>query len=136
MRAAQESALRDCIERQAVLDVVVRYASAVDARDWMLFRSCFCDELAIDFSSFRGAPVNGMPADAWVRGVRSGISGFDATQHLSSNHRVKISRERAHCSSAMRAQHSFEGHLGTLGGHYENDLRRTDGQCRIYAFRP
>jgi len=41
-----------------VADVLVRYATAVDTRDWNLFRTCFTDDCRIDYGevgSWRGA---------------------------------------------------------------------------------
>jgi 3-phenylpropionate/cinnamic acid dioxygenase small subunit len=44
--------------RNAVTDVLVRYASGIDSRDWNLLRSCFTDDCDADYGDighWRGA---------------------------------------------------------------------------------
>jgi 3-phenylpropionate/cinnamic acid dioxygenase small subunit len=44
--------------RQDVADVLVRYATGIDRRDWALFRSCFTDDCDADYGDigvWRGA---------------------------------------------------------------------------------
>lgn len=126
--------LADLFRRQAVSDVVIRYASGLDSRDWAAFASCFADPVTIDFSSFSRGPANVMTRDAWVKQVRGLIPGFVATQHLSTNHVVDLSGTRARAVSQMQATHYLPGHIGghdgdplvTLGGHYTNDLVETE----------
>ena len=42
-------------ERQAIVDVVVQYATGIDRRDWALYERCFTDPCEIDFSSWTRA---------------------------------------------------------------------------------
>jgi len=35
--------------RDAVADVLVRYATGIDSRDWALFRTCFTDDCDVDY---------------------------------------------------------------------------------------
>jgi len=123
--------LEELLDRQAIIDVVQRYASGVDSRDWALFRSCFCEEIEVDLSSWNGQPASRMRAEHWVAGVKAGLTGFDATQHISSNHGVTLDRHRAACTSYVRATHSLEGECCVLGGYYDNELVRTEDGWRI-----
>ncbi len=130
--------LSQLTERGQVSAVVHRYATGVDQRDWALFRSCFEDEITMDLSSWNGAPPATLAADAWVAGVRAGLSGFDATQHISANHVVVFSEPallRAQCTSYMQATHALDGARVTLGGYYETQLARRDGAWRIAESR-
>jgi SnoaL-like domain len=36
-------------DRQDIVDVLVRYATGIDSRDWALFRSCFTDDARFDY---------------------------------------------------------------------------------------
>ncbi len=95
-------------DRQAVVDVVVQYATGVDRRDWPLYGACFTDPCEIDFSSWTGRPGALVPRDEWVKRVRSTNGNFDATQHLSTNHVVTFATaEEATCISYVQAQHWF-----------------------------
>ena len=125
-------------------EVTFRYATGIDLRRWDLYRRCFTDECTYDFSSWSGTPATALAADLWVDNVRRLNGSFDATQHISANHQIVFDGDdRATCLSYMQAQHYFrpetmaEHGQGdavnwcTLGGHYTNELRRTDDGWRI-----
>jgi hypothetical protein len=135
-----EHALQRLVDRQAIVDVVVRYATGVDRRDWELYATCFTDPCEFDFSGWRGQPALTMSPQEWAAKVRATNGNFDTTQHLSTNHVVTFSSNGgATCVSAMHAQHWFSAErleaLGqsspsggprwcTLGGFYTNTLVR------------
>jgi hypothetical protein len=136
--------LQRLLDRQAIVDVVIAYATGIDRREWDLYRSCFTDPCEFDFSTWSGRPAASIPADTWVANVRAVNGSFDATQHISANHVVRFDADdRAECVSYMQAQHFFtpdtmaaEGRPGAtnwclLGGYYTNRLVRADGTWRI-----
>ncbi|MBW2231709.1 MAG: nuclear transport factor 2 family protein [Deltaproteobacteria bacterium] len=127
--------LDEWIERRAVRDTVLRYARGVDRRNWELFRSCFCDEVDIDLSSWNGQPASTLPADTWVQGVRAGLSGFDATQHMGANHLIERDGDRARCTSDVQASHALDGERCTLGGWYDMGLIRMADGWKIRSSR-
>jgi hypothetical protein len=123
-------------DRLAVSDTIIAYATGVDTRNWDLYASIFTDPVMIDFSSWSKRPAGPMAVDAWVAAVRSGLSGFDATQHLSSNHVITFpTAGTARCVSQMQARHVIDARCITLGGHYTNDLVRTDAGWKISTCR-
>jgi hypothetical protein len=128
-------ALEELVNWRAVCDLSLRYATGVDTRDWSLYRSCFTDLLRIDFSSFtnRPAPTEPITADDWVGMVRSTISGFETTQHLIANHAITFDGPDAgHYTAYLQAQHWMANDRWYLiGGWYENEVRRVDGEWRI-----
>ncbi len=140
-----EQALAELVDRQAVVDVVIRYATGVDRRDWVLYASCFTDPCEFDFSAWRGEPVIVATPTEWATKVRSTNGNFDTTQHLSTNHVVTFEdADAATCVSYMHAQHWFsvarltelgqpadEPRWCTLGGYYTNSLTRTAAGWRI-----
>lgn len=115
-------------DRAEVSDVLHRYATGLDRRDWALYRSIFTDEVDMDFSSI-GMPAGRVAADTWVERARVLFAGFDATQHLSANHVHDICGDEATCTSYMRAEHFVLNSEGenyyTMGGYYTNRLVRT-----------
>ena len=123
------------IDRAEISDVVLRYATAVDSRDWALYRSIFTEQLTVDFSSWSGDPEVTIPVGEWVELVSKTLSGFDATQHLSSNHVITVSDEAATCVSYMVARHYLlekgERLMHSIGGHYTNRLIRTEDGWKI-----
>ena len=117
--------------RMEVSRTLYGYAHGVDRRDWPAFRDCFCDEVEIDLSSYNGEPPVTMPLDDWVESVRSGLSGFDATQHISANHLIEIDGDRAHATSDFQASHMLDGERVVLAGWYDTQLKRERGRWRI-----
>ena len=90
-------------DRLAISDVIIRYATALDTRDWRLLRSILTDRVAIDYTSFDPDLDLEMDAAEWVHRVR-GLAGFDATQHLSTNHRHHIDGDTATCRELENAE--------------------------------
>ena len=127
----QAEEVQQLLDKQAISEVLYNYAAGCDGRDWTLFRTCFCDPVEIDLSTWNGNPPALLPVDGWVAGVRAGLSGFDATQHLSGNHRIEIDGDRAHATSNIQASHVLGGERVVLGGWYDTHLLREEGTWRI-----
>ena len=126
------------LDRAEISDVVHRYARAIDLLDWNLFRSCFTDRVDIDFTSMNSGSHEAIPVEAWMEQVNAGMSGFDATHHLSANHTHQIEGDRASCVSYLVAEHFIFEPDGsdrclTLGGYYTNQLTRTADGWKIFA---
>lgn len=122
------SATSDLIaDRLAISDVIISYATALDTRDWKLLRSILTERVGIDYTSFDPELELEMGADEWVHRVR-GLAGFDATQHLSTNHRHRIDGDTATCISYMHAghflKHEGQDHACFLYGYYTSQLVR------------
>jgi len=131
--------LQALLDRAAISDTVIRYATGIDMRDWAAYRSCFTDEVDIDFTSWMGGAPIRMAADDWVAMVRESLSGFAATQHISSNHVITLDGDEATCVSYVQAQHYLPNDQGDngfmLGGYYTNRLVRSPDGWRIRACR-
>jgi 3-phenylpropionate/cinnamic acid dioxygenase small subunit len=52
--------------RQDVAEVLVRYATSIDRRDWVLFRTCFTDDCEADYGGI-GMWHNADEMTAWMR---------------------------------------------------------------------
>jgi SnoaL-like domain len=123
-----EAAVRVLIDRAAISDVVNAYASAVDSRDWALFGSLFTDPVFLDFREFHPSLYKQVTREELV-GITRGIAAFDATQHISANHRHTIEGDRATCTSYMHAGHFLKrdgvDHACFLYGWYTYELLRS-----------
>jgi ketosteroid isomerase-like protein len=113
-------------DRLDVLDAVLRFAAAIDSRDWAAYRAAFTDDITIDYSSYRPGSIGPMPADDWVDRATQLFPGLDATQHTITNARVTIDGDRATCESYVRAAHALDGAVYTIAGHYTHGLTRPD----------
>jgi hypothetical protein len=125
----QAEQLQTLLDRAAISDIVIQYATAVDARDWPLYAACFTPTLYRDFSDFAPGVVGSINHLDWAAEVSQTLPGFDATQHSSTNHRHDVRGDEATCISNMTAEHIYiEGGKSdsvTLGGAYTNTLLRT-----------
>ena len=115
-------------DKISVAETVYRYAYGIDTRDFVLYRSIFADEVAIDFSSYSGQPASTMSADAWVARLQPLFRGLDATQHTMSNPLVDINNDHARCRMYMQAIHILDPSDSeawfTIGGYYDDTLVR------------
>ena len=125
-----EERIRQLEDRQAIVEVAVRYCVAVDRKDWVMFASCFAPSLVMDFGN--------VSRDEFVAIVEGALPAFRWTQHLSANHIVafdKTNPDRATCGSDMFAQHYLEGSAGgayyLLRARYEEQMIRTASGWKI-----
>jgi hypothetical protein len=137
--AMDDSRLHRLLDRQDVIDSILRYASGIDMRNWALYRECFTDELEVDFTSWGGGTPLTVSADQWVANVRSTLSGFEGTQHTLTNFVVDVDGDNAHAVVYMSAQHFLPNDKGDstllIGGYYTHDLVRTPTDWKIRKAR-
>jgi 3-phenylpropionate/cinnamic acid dioxygenase small subunit len=119
------------IDRLAVADVLIRYATAMDGRDWELLASCFTDDARLDYDT---SGVYGR-AD-FVAHCQAGLGRMKATQHCVTNQVISLDGDHAHATSYVIAQHVRENDITfTLGGTYHDDLVRVGAEWRIASRR-
>ena len=118
-------------DRNAIIDVVVKYATSIDAADWAGFASLFTDPVHIDFSE-AGMPRADFPLDQFIGFAKQGLEPWDARQHISPNHVVEFDEAEAGgavCRSYMYAQHYKKGAPGgeiyLMRGSYDYYMVRT-----------
>lgn len=125
-------------DRAALSDVLHNYAAGVDMRDWVLFRSCFTEDLEADFTGvLPGNVCRG--ADKWVVAAQRLIAPLTATQHIISNHVHAIDGDTARSRSYLQAQHMLLEADGSerhylLGGYYQYDMVRTSEGWKIKKY--
>jgi len=115
--------------RQAVADVMVRYATGIDRRDWALFRTCFTDDCDVDYGDighWHGAEA----VTAWMDEVHAQCG---PTLHRITNQAVVAKGDgvaaRAYVDAVVMGADGLTGVRAT--GHYDDELVRTDDGWRI-----
>jgi ketosteroid isomerase-like protein len=128
------------LDRADISELVIRFATAIDSKDWKLFRSIYTDEIEVELSGghFGKGTVKKISADEFTESVKGIIGGFSATQHLSSNHHIEVSGDNAICISYMQARHFTEGQSSAesfkLGSRHTNTFVRTADGWKIRKF--
>jgi SnoaL-like domain len=115
---------------EAVVAVLIRYARAIDTKDWGLFRTCLTDDVASDYGdigSWRGA-------DDLIRFMEDAHAGMGPTQHLLSNFQVGVDGDRADAVTYVHAVTVLasdpEDWIDTIGI-YKDQLVQMDDDWRI-----
>ena len=125
--------IRLLTDRVAIRDLLTRYATAVDRRDWDLYRSVFTTDAEIDYTSAGGIAGT---VDEVVAFLDEVLSGFEMTQHLVSNLAVEVDRDSARLTAMFNNQMRLPGgDTWFTGGWYHHDLVRTTGGWRSRRLR-
>ena len=138
-----DAELRRIADENAIRDLVIAFSNAMDARDEAGFRASFADEVDLAIPPLGGdaVPLSGMVSgDDYARGVISLLTGFDATQHVSSNHHVTVDGDEGRLVCYTHATHYLPHDGGhpwlTIGARYDIVAKRLPGQgWRISWFR-
>lgn len=120
-------------DRLAIDDLLTRYATAVDRRDWDLWESCFTPDARIDYTAFGGIAGPVKQVRAWLETV---MPRFEMSQHLVVNRDVTIEGDTARSRAAFfnpMALSTPEGRMLFFdGGYYVDRLVRTPAGWRIW----
>jgi SnoaL-like domain len=88
-------------DRDELVELMSRYANMPDTQNWdELPRSVLCDEFTGDFSL--GGPVMTFSRDAWCQQMKQVFTGWAATHHAITNHRIAIDGDRATIRAHIR----------------------------------
>ena len=68
-------------DREQISDVLVRYATGIDTRNWVLFRTCFTPDVRADY----GAIGQWTDVDGITEFMTAAHQGMVATKHMISN---------------------------------------------------
>jgi 3-phenylpropionate/cinnamic acid dioxygenase small subunit len=117
------------VDRADIGDVLVRYATGIDRRDWSLFRSCFIEDCQADY----GDIGTWRSADEITDWMRASHEPMGHTLHRITNLAVDLDGDRATARSYVDAIVLVADTATGVHavGFYDDDLVRTDGGWRI-----
>lgn len=125
--------IEEMADRIEIEDLLTRYATAVDTRDWDLYKTVFTSDAFIDYTSSGG--IRGTLDDV-AKWMADALSMFSMSQHLVANRAIRIEGDTATSRSyfynpmaTTRPDGSQE--LMFVGGYYRDRLRRTAEGWRI-----
>ena len=121
-------------EKLAINDLLSRFFQSFDEHDWSMMRSCLCDEVYTDYSSFRNVPASTIKGDHYVEQRRVALQTLDM-QHNFLNLRIVLQDEarstaEARCNYIIHRFHpTFDGtnnHFFHSYGNYLFELLKVD----------
>ena len=126
-----ELTMETLLEQARIENVLKRYATALDSRDWAGLDVVFTEDATAHFQGI--GHFDGRAAIAEL--VSSVLSATAATQHLLANIVIELDGNEAHSKCYLQALHTgkgpFEGKAMTVWGEYRDQLRRTPAGWRI-----
>ncbi len=116
-------------DRQDISDLLVRYATGIDRRDWPLFRTVFTADCELDYGEI-GA-WNGVDAATEFMTQTHALAGH--TLHRLSNQAISVDGDTAVARTYVDALIMFgDNQSGVNGiGFYDDEIVRTDDGWRI-----
>ena len=123
--------LQQLLDRLEIHDLLARYCTALDTRDWERLGEVFTPDGVYEYGTL-GSPQGVAAVIAAIRGT---IGDLDATQHLVGNLVVDVRGDEATADCYLISQHIRRDTPGGdhyfLGGRYHDRLVRTPGGWRI-----
>ncbi len=120
-------------DRLEIQDLLVRYTTAIDTKDWALLDTCFTPDARIDYTS-SGGIAGGYPEIR--RWLPQALAAFSVAVHYIANSTVQLEGDRAAAKTylynpmRMRAPDGSTQSF-TVGGIYHDRLVRTAQGWRI-----
>ena len=126
------------LAKTQIVETVSRFGMLVDDRDWDGFRALFANSVNFDYSDI-GDVADTLHPDDIVKNASTSFSGFEATQHVISNHQVNATAEAATCRAYIRAMHILPNDQGEpwleIGGRYDAELIRSGADWKIQSWK-
>ena len=118
-------------DKEQIAEVLIRYATGIDSKDWPLFRSCWTDEIDVDYQQL-GRFTS---ADALTEVMTRLHENMGPTYHRLSNFVIAVDGDRATARSYVHAVLMLQPDDSTNWvdalGHYDDIFVRTQGGWRI-----
>ncbi len=120
-------------DRQDISDLLVRYATGIDRRDWALFRTAFTDDCELDYGEI--GVWNGIDAVTDFMEQTHAMAGH--TMHRLTNQAITVDGDKASSRTYVDAVIMFGDNQGGVNalGFYDDEIVRTVDGWRIAVRR-
>jgi hypothetical protein len=129
--------LQELSDRIEIDDLLIRYTTAIDTKDWGLLDTCFTPDADVDYVSSGGIAGKYPEVREWLG---KALAIFDVTIHAISNSEITLEGDRAKgktlvnnpmCIVNEGADGAKTQTIFTVYAYYHDDLMRTDAGWRI-----
>jgi hypothetical protein len=118
-------------DKEQIAEVLIRYATGIDSKDWPLLRSCWTDEIDVDYGDLGHFAT----AEALTDLMRQIHDGMGPTYHRITNVVITADGDRATARSyvhaLLMAMPDDSASWVEALGHYDDELVRTPDGWRI-----
>lgn len=131
--------LSELLEKEAVIETIIRLFVSTDRRDWEGVRDSLADRVMFDMSSLGGAEAAVTDATTIIEGWEKGLRPLRAIHHQAGNFLVDLDGGRATAFCYAIASHYLPNASGqntrVFVGSYDFGLKKESGRWRIDTFR-
>lgn len=131
---ADEAAMQRLIDRQSIIDCLLRYSRGLDRGDWELMASAYHDDALDDHGYFVG---KGKDLAKWSEAFRKDNPNIYVVRHALTNHVIEFEgSDTAHVETYYTNETVLYGDqpkLRTSIGRYVDRFERRSGEWRIAA---
>ncbi|MCG8592279.1 MAG: nuclear transport factor 2 family protein [Proteobacteria bacterium] len=125
--------LQEISDRIEINDLLTRYTTAIDTKDYGLLDTCFLPDAELDYVSSGGIKGAYPEVRQWLE---KALSAFPMTVHYISNSVIELKGDRASGKTLVNNPMGFpkpDGslHIFTVGAYYIDELVRTEEGWRI-----
>jgi len=116
-------------DRQDIADVLLRYATGIDRRDWTLFRTVFTDDCELDY----GEVGSWQGVDAVTELMQQAHALAGHTMHRLTNQVIAVDGDSAQARTYVDALIMLTDNASGVNaaGFYDDDIIRTEEGWRI-----
>jgi hypothetical protein len=129
-----DAKLQELSDVREIIDVMNRYTTALDTRNWEMLEATMAPDGQADFGNLAGVGILDSP-QALVDLCRRSLQDLRATQHLQGNYAVEVNGDTAQASCYLQANHFQEGlpsgDTFVVWGKYRDDFVRTADGWKI-----
>lgn len=127
---------RSLFDRVSIRDIVTHFLTSVDLGRWQELRSCFTEEVDLDYTSLHGGVPEHLPMHQIIERWSAVLRHAQGIQHILTNQEVELHGDAALCTAYVQAYH-FRPDTGertwTLGGRYRIALTRKEPGWKIHS---
>ncbi len=129
----RELSIREISDRIHINDLLIRYTTAIDTKDWKLLDTCFTPDAHVDYTSSGGTRGSYPEVRQWLE---KALAAFPMTVHSITNSTVELDGDRARARTVVINPMGFpkpDGglHIFTVGAYYVDELVYTADGWRI-----
>jgi len=125
-------------DRLDIIDVINKYAHAVDEKDYVLFKSLFIKDVDTKFvfdpSFFGGETIIIKGIDDYMEYIIESGSLFRSSQHLIGNSLITAMDDSVKVKSNLNSRGYYKDDMNrsvSLWGYYETYLKKVNGHWKI-----